>query len=193
MGFFYNMYGNFLQWAGNIRIYPVGLVLVGKTSYNIKGYEIREIFKILKPGDVLLRAYENYLSSFFIPGEFSHAALYAGDNLESFDILHVMGDGLLKEDILTFVRADNLMVLRHKDPEMAPKALKKAWEAYKKGYEYDYSFDASNPETFYCSEFVDYCYDYPIRDSKRGFMDDEIMPDDFMLSQAFEIVWRKQK
>ena len=39
---------------------------------------MRALLGVLQPGDILLRAYTNYLDGKFIPGRFSHAALYCG-------------------------------------------------------------------------------------------------------------------
>lgn len=189
MDLLYKAYSEFLTWAGNIRIYPLGLVLFGKTSYNINGKDMREIISLIQPGDVLLRAYTNYVSSFFIKGAFSHAGIYIGEN----KVLHVMSEGILEEDILTFMRTDRLAVCRFNDPVVVVEsAIERAVAQYNKGSEYDFYFDTSCSKRFYCSEFVDFCLGYPIR-IMNGDDGKIVYPDDFLDDVLFSIKWMKNK
>jgi len=34
---------------------------------------------VIKPGDLILRAYECYLDGLFIPGTYTHTGIYIGD------------------------------------------------------------------------------------------------------------------
>lgn len=176
-----------IDFFGNIRIYAGGFILFGDSTIKLKGPDWRAILDILEPGDIVLNAHHNYVSSWFIKGDFGHVGLYVGDN----QIIHVRTDGIVKEDILTFLRADNAAVIRVTDKSLIDLAIKKAYEQLLKDVEYDYDFNKSNIEQFYCSEFTDYCYGYLLRE---GVSKDKsfIYPDDYLVpSQHFNVVWRK--
>lgn len=73
----------FLTIFGDIKFYKFPLFLIyDPGSYKVKGDDHREVLDLLQPGDILLRAYTNYLDGKFIPGLFSHAALYYGEMTE---------------------------------------------------------------------------------------------------------------
>jgi len=176
-----------IGWFGDIKIYKYPFfILFGHTAYQIKGHHQRQILDTLKPGDVFLRRYNNYLSGLMIPGYFTHAAIYVGDN----QIIHLLGDGICKEDILTFMRCDNIVVLRYKDQSVIDNVIKKAYEQLNKQVEYDYDFNTDSPDKLYCTEFVDFCFGYPV---KPFIIHNYIIPDDFLASVNFDIVWTKGK
>lgn len=47
-------------------------------SYRVKGDDMRRAMNDLRPGDILVRGFENYVDGHFIPGFFSHVGLYLG-------------------------------------------------------------------------------------------------------------------
>ncbi len=95
----------------------------------------------IKPGDILLRGYDNYLDGKFIGGSFSHAAFYYGEcdeadrdkagaahkdaahrktGQEKFKVgkqmvVHSIAEGVLMEYLLTFCRCDRVAILRLPD------------------------------------------------------------------------------
>lgn len=71
----------------------------------------------VRPGDILLRRYDNYLDGYFIPGRFSHSGVYIGDGL----IVHAMSSGVQKIDIIDFLRCDGFAILRTYNAEAAAK------------------------------------------------------------------------
>ena len=181
----YKFKSAFTSWFGNVKVYKYPFfILTGHTAYKIKGEHQREILNTIEPGDVFLRRYDHYLSGLMIPGYFTHAAIYVGDD----QIIHVLGSGICKEDILTFMRCDNIDVLRSKDSTIIQAAIKNAWTQLDKDVGYDYDFDSDSPDLFYCTEFVDFCFGYPVRDS---ISDNFILPDDFLESEEFYSVWPK--
>jgi hypothetical protein len=128
----------FLTIFGDIKIYKRPLFLVyDPGSYLVKGEDIREVIRVVRPGDILVRKYKNYLDGFFIPGYFSHVGFYLGPvNEEDVDlvplergkkqfhggdqmVMHALAEGVLIEDLLNFCRTDYLAVLRF------PEKLKK--------------------------------------------------------------------
>jgi Permuted papain-like amidase enzyme, YaeF/YiiX, C92 family len=130
----------FLTVFGDIKVFRFPFFLVyDPGSYQVKGDDVRALIDVLQPGDILLRAYANYLDGKFIPGKFSHAGLYCGavheddralvgtrqrsrgarDEARSAlfhtgaqMVVHAMAEGVFIEDILTFSRCDQLVVLR---------------------------------------------------------------------------------
>jgi cell wall-associated NlpC family hydrolase len=130
----------FLTVFGDIKVFRFPFFLVyDPGSYQVKGDDVRALIEVLQPGDILLRAYTNYLDGKFIPGKFSHAGIYCGavheddralvgtrqrsrgvrDQAQSelFHtgaqmVVHAMAEGVFIEDILTFSRCDQLVVLR---------------------------------------------------------------------------------
>ena len=169
----------FVNFFGNIRVYKFGIVILGETSYHIKGPDIRKILELLQPGDVLLRRYDHYLGGLSIPGYWTHAAQYIGDN----EIIHMLGDGICKEDILTFLRADHICILRCKEKELIPYAIEKSKEFYEQNIAYDYQFKTDNKD-LYCSELIYINF----QKHKSIIFDKYVLPDD-IYCKLFNRIW----
>lgn len=179
---FYRMKSKFMAWFSDIRLYPLGLVLYGKTSYQIKGTDIRFILNMIKPGDVLLRRYNHFIGSMLVPGHFSHVGLYVGDN----SVYHMTFTGIVKEDILTFTRCDSMCLLRPYRGDVN-QAISIANEYLVKEIPYDFNFE-STLDRMYCTELIDKAYDSPVGRYNYG---EVIMPDEFMECGFFEVIWKK--
>jgi len=184
MSLFYKIKSKAIALLSDIRIYSGGFILFGNSSYKLKGPHMRRILNVIKPGDVLLRRYNNYLGSIVIPGHFSHAAIL----VDECNVVHMLGDGVTKEDILTFMRCDDLMVLRIKDSSKVNSAIEKAKELLYKGVKYDYNFD-NLPKRMYCTEFVDICYGNIIR--KKIGSNKVITPDALIDHNFYDVIWEK--
>lgn len=185
-----NMWKSFLGWFAKYVINPIGNIQVFKwplffiicnTHYKIKGKHSRKILDLIQPGDILLRRYDTYISSFLIPGFWDHAALYIGKN----KVIHAVGSGVTEEDILTFIRTDHIMILRvlsNKTRKAVRVAIQRAKDIESEGAEYDFDFTDTNK--FCCTELVYHCYhdcselDMKIRDT--GITKGRILGDDFL-------------
>lgn len=178
----YNVKKSVVSWAADIRFYKGGLILFGSSYYKLKGPHVRTIVTLVKPGDILLRKYDHYLGSRIIPGFWSHAAIYAGNN----EVIHMLGDGITLEDILTFTRGDHMMILRHKDKDKADIAAFLARKYLEKKIEYDYNFDEKETNRMYCTEFVNVCYSEIVNPYISGT---DIMPDDFLKVPELQKIW----
>ena len=155
MGFFYKVKSKVLKFCSDIRLYPLGIVLYGQTGYKVKGPETRQIIDTIEPGDVLITRYDHYLGYIFNAiGFWGHAGIYVGDD----KVVHMLGNGIQKEDILTFCRKDHIGVLRCRDKEKAKSAVTKALIKYEENVQYDYDFSHFN-QTLFCSELVWDVYD----------------------------------
>jgi hypothetical protein len=160
-GLLRNMKKLFIDFFGGIRIYPGGIILFGDHTAQLKGHDVREIVAALEPGDIVLNRHDYYVSSFFIGGDFSHAGLCVTKD----EVIHVGINGIVKEDILTFTRADAFAIIRPKDKKTTNIAIERAYMYLETGIQYDYDFDKYSDDYFYCSEFVDSCYGYIMRDN----------------------------
>lgn len=174
----YTIKASIVNFIADIRLYKGGIILYGDSHYDIKGPTARKIIDALEPGDVLLRTYKHYLGSILTKGYWSHAAIYVGNN----NVIHMLGDGITTEDILTFTRCDDIAILRSKDLELISIAIEKANSYMAEDIEYDYDFD-KKADKFYCTEFIWQCYSCPIIEDVGRF----ILPDDFLKS-IFEVV-----
>lgn len=169
----------FIKLVGQIQLFPFPffLVLYGDTHYKIKGPETRKLINTIKPGDILLRRFDRYITCWGIKGFYKHAAIVGNDNNV---IQAVTVDGVSKEDILTFCRADSIAVLRIIDPKEneIENAIKLAEEQLGKSYDFAFSI-ADKGQKFYCTELVAYCYKNRFKDLK---LEDSsvIHPDDFL-------------
>ena len=179
----------FIEFIGSIRFYKGGIVIFGDSTCKLKGPDCREILRVLKPGDIVLNAHHNYVSSLFIKGDYGHSGIYVGDN----QIIHVRARGILKEDILTFLRADDAAVIRVKDQTIVDSMICKAYEQFAKDVKYDFDFDKQDDEQFYCTEFTDFCSGYLLREGVSR-NNKYIYPDDYLIpSKLFEIVWQRHR
>jgi hypothetical protein len=102
---------------------------------------MREVIKLIEPGDMLVRRYDNYLDGHFIPGYFSHAGLYVGAVTQDDEkliktekgranfktgeqmVIHSMAEGVFMEDILNFCRCDGMAIVRFPKKFTATKKL----------------------------------------------------------------------
>jgi len=177
----------FIRKFGNILVYRFPLfVMFGHTSYQMKGKDVREVLNTIQPGDILLRRYNNYISGLLIPGYYTHSAIYIGNN----EIIHMLGDGINKQDILTFCSCDSITIIHCIVEQISKEAVNKATELFNKGVEYDYDFDFSNDTRFSCTELIDYLYDKPKIVRKK---EKYIIPDDFLTLDEliFKISYQK--
>jgi hypothetical protein len=157
---------------GDVQFFPSPLfcLLWGDTHYKVKGDETRAILNELKKGDIILSRYDRYVSSWFIPGFYTHVALYIGDDR----IVEAVTKGVKNRDILSLLRTDYICILRPQDisEKEIDKAVKKARMFV--GSDYDYIFDNDTDDKIYCCEVPYKAYDEYLVDQ-----DDVISPDDY--------------
>lgn len=148
----------FLTIFGDIKVFSHPMFIVYDPSYyKMTGEKIRNAEKLLKPGDVICRGYDNYLDSYFIamssPDLFSHAGVYVGNNT----VIHAMSPHVRKDDVIDFMLCDRIAIYRPK--RGVKRAIKKAWKFYDDVVPYDFDFKIGN-SSLYCFELAAKCYDF---------------------------------
>jgi len=133
-------------------------------QHKVNADQIRTILNTVEHGDIFLSKHNGYPSNALIPGFYNHIGLYAGSD----QIIHSIGEGVARYDILKFLRCDSVAQLRL-DPEPLPncneveanelklKACNIAHQIYEEKCEYDYNFIKGN-NAYFCSELVNKCY-----------------------------------
>ncbi len=156
--FKFNLYNKLLTLLGKIKIFKYPMFLLYQPyGYKVTGPEIRKLTEEIKPGDILIRGYYNYLDGYLIPGKFSHAGFYYGDNT----VIHAVAEGVGEEDIIDFCECDYIAILRIKENGVTEKDIEEAKRKAKllKGCPYDFLFKAGN-KRYYCSELVLQIWDH---------------------------------
>lgn len=181
MGFFTNVKRCIINSIGNIRLYDGGIILWGKSGYEIDGTDQRQVFDIIQPGDIVFRRYDHYVGSIAVPGYWSHVGLYIG---EPHFIIHAAGGGVTKDDILTFMRADSLAVMRCLDDTLLIPAIEYAKSKFEAQTPYDYDFRPSN-DALYCSELIWEGFGKP---QCAKYKNKYVVPDNLLNIKEFKIL-----
>lgn len=149
----YSYWSKFLTIIGDIKIYKYPCFLLYNPSeyeYKIHGEDLRILQQLVEPGDILLRSYEHYLDGMLIPGKYSHAGIYIGDN----KVIHAIAEGVKEIDIIDFFQCDKACILRpNKNQDIAIERAKKILNS-----PYDFKFNNNDSSAFYCTELAYYCY-----------------------------------
>ena len=135
------------------------------THNKITGREYHRISNALRVGDVLITRKRGEVTNLFIPGFYTHAAMYVGRN----DVVEAIGKGVVRTDLVSFCMGkDYVAVLRSKfsDEAVNKEAAKEAIKLI--GSPYDYDFEPANV-AFYCSELCYYAYDKALGEDKSPF------------------------
>jgi hypothetical protein len=145
-----------IKLSGDLYLHRHPFWIVYKPHhYSVTGPEIRAILDTARPGDILLRRYADYVNTLFTPGFWGHAALCVSSN----EVVHAIGVGVVKEDVITFCRTDSVCLLRVNDAtqEQINAALACADAHQLQRTAYDFRFRDRN-RTVYCTELVNVCY-----------------------------------
>jgi hypothetical protein len=133
-------------------------------QHKVNAKQVRRILKALEPGDIFLSKHDGYPSNLLIPGFYNHIGIYIGSD----QIIHSIGEGVTRYDILKFLRCDSVVQLRlvpdslpncteDEAAELKMNACNIAEKLYEERCAYDYDFIKGN-NSYYCSEFVNQCY-----------------------------------
>ena len=150
--FLYKLQAKFLTWFGNIKVFKWPLfVIYDPTSFKVTGEQILQVLDMLQPGDVILRGYQHYLDGMFIPGDYSHGAIYVGDR----KIIHAVAAGVSYIDVVEFCMCDRICILRPNKYQAS--AIKTAKKLAANNIPYDFGFKRGT-SALYCFELCAECY-----------------------------------
>lgn len=111
---------------------------------------VAEVTMSIEPGDVLLSRERLHLTNLFIPGFWSHAAIWEGSY-----VIEAIGSGVRASGLQEFLyKKDWVMVLRANFLASTEPVTRFAW--FQVGLPYDYEF-GSKVKAWYCSELVFRC------------------------------------
>jgi len=188
----YRLQKKFFTFLGDIKVFGWKHPLwfeINAHGYKLKGEHYRKLQKLLQPGDILVRRFEGYLSSYMLPGWWNHAGIYIGGKKE--EVIHAISEGVQQEDVLNFMRTDHMIVLRVREStkETQSKCIKRAKEIV--GKPYDFAFDFTNASRFSCTELAIYCHQLEIAPKRRwnSFFKKVIVADDFISCPTLKVVW----
>ena len=134
-----------MRWVRYFIDHVLGAVRFSTKYGRLSGDRFEVLVKYLRPGNTLLYTDHARLTSYFIPGKWSHAAIYAGDG----KVVEMVTSGWRTSHLFDLCReADEILVLG------TSLSLARAYEA--KGIKYDYEFEHGDRE-LYCSELVAWC------------------------------------
>lgn len=198
MGILYKIQSKVFKFIGDIKCSgwkrPFWFT-VNAGGYRLKGEHYRRLQELLQPGDILIRRFEGYIDKWFIPGYWNHAGMYVG----SHQVVHAISEGVIQEDILNFMRTDEMCVLRV-NKSLTTGGLNSVSEAIAKamnivGAPYDFGFDFEESDRFSCTELIAHCYPELIKPAKRwsSLGKAVIVADDIVNCEKLQIVWDSRK
>ena len=144
----------FLTQFSKLKVLTFGFLPIlayDPEPFYVDGNDIENIMNNIKPGDIILRGYNKYLDSKFIPDEkgYSHAGLYIGGN----QMIHAAAPCVAKCHIIDFCEADRIMVLKPQSGQDAAIATATS----KIGLPYDFNYETDIGK-LYCFELIANCY-----------------------------------
>ena len=158
----YKLQSKFLTAFGNIKVFRFPFFFVyDPDSFAVTGKDIFNALDILQPGDILLRGYRHYLDGYFIPGDYSHGAIYIGDNT----IIHAVAEGVSEINAIDFMECDRVCILR--PAKCQKKAIQIAKKFAKDKIPYDFGFKRGT-SSLYCFELAAECYPTLQIDKKKA-------------------------
>ena len=176
-----------IRMTGNTYLSKYPFWITYKPAHHkVKGYEVRKVFDVIKDGDILLRRYDGYLNTMFTPGFWGHAGLYIGGN----KVIHAVGVGVIKEDVLDFCRTDSVCVLRIKDSHnhLIDRSIDIVSKMLDEKVKYDYKFSDKN-KLVYCTEMINMSFDGIFYDDYEEVASNFILtPDGIRYSRMVKLI-----
>jgi hypothetical protein len=168
----YELQAKVAEWMGDTRIVD--------QPPAIQSHQMRAIESELRPGDIMLQRREWYVGNAFLPGFWSHAALYVGRiedlrrlgiadhptvqaHLQAYlaptsdggdrTVIEALSEGVVFNSLVESLHADHVAVLRPNLSERArAQAIINAFEHH--GRPYDFDFDFATADKLVCTEVV---------------------------------------
>lgn len=200
--FFYKIWSKFLTAVGDIKWFKWPFwILYDPDEYSVHGKDMMDILDIIQPGDIILRGYKHYVDGFFIKlfsidtsesaigGEWSHGAIYVGNNR----IVHAIAEGVSEIDLLDFCKCDRIAIFRPKKYKRQAIAAAKKFLREKVPYDFNFTYGSS---ALYCFELAALSYaklDIPTFSFKKFFglvkKEDVYLAKSFIDSKDVELIY----
>ena len=154
---FYFAKSSLYSWAGDIR-------LIINHSYPITHHQISIVCQQLQPGDIILTRRNGFVSNLFIPGYWTHSALYIGPEAEAnFTndpcVIEALSEGVTLRTLEESLQANAFIIFRpivlKEDIDLA---IENAFSQI--GKPYDYDFDFSTHDKLSCTELIYRSYEH---------------------------------
>lgn len=173
----------------------IGHVYISFRRVKMTLTDVKEVLALVRPGDVLLCRSQGEFTNIFIPGFWTHAALYAGEK----ELVEAVSPCVKISPLEDFLLAkDYVAVLRPVFASGVQKldAVNYARLQASKNIPYDYQFTPTD-SAFYCAEIIGASYVYAMGGASPftpryslGVL--TYIPDDFYNAiQKFELIWVK--
>jgi len=179
-----------LNILGDIKIFKYPPVFVyDPKSYKFKGHHYKQVLDVVQEGDVLLRRFDGYLNSYFIPGYWNHAGVYLGG--ESNKVLHAVAEGVIMETLFDFCKTDHVIVLRPQFDIDFIELSNKIQSTLSKKTKYDFSFNFEENTDLSCTELIWFLYkdlDSKLVLDETKFLKMKILPPDSIIKANFKTV-----
>jgi len=188
------MQSKFYNWVLS-KIIP--FIRISFYYSNMRGFKFKRAYKILRVGDIILCKDSWKLTTWLIPGEFSHAALCVDkEEYSEYEIAEMTHKGFTKSTFYDIFReSTRLVILRCKDWDVD--YIKKVVNKCKsfEGLSYDNMFEFGI-KSLYCSEMI-----YEADEEKRLIVSIEdlmglgkpyISPIGIYHAKNAEVVWDSQ-
>ena len=160
-------------------------------DWKLTGKQLSGILHILDTGDLLITRVDGKLTTWLLPGWWSHAGVCVSMDTWGLNdrIVHAIGEGVLNSNVLDFLRADHAVILRP-SREVASKAVGIAQSL--EGGDYDFGFDFSDTTRLSCTELAAACYG-AIKPKKTWYGKKIVKADDIVALEDFRIIWDSRK
>ena len=187
-----SLYVKFVKTLSDIQVYKFPLFFIyNPHEYLFNGKDYATLQSIIEPGDIVLRMYKHHLIQGIIPGFYSHASIYIGNNT----IIHSVGEGVCSIDLFDYCKCDGIALIR---PNTSKQVKSSAIDYCKAqlGKKYDFFFNFCDEETYSCTELVYWAYENKINTKPKiykklfGLLKKEIIePDDFIQDKHCDLIW----
>ena len=161
---------------------------IGKPEPLVHYTEVNNALQLMEPGDCILTRENWRLTNIFIPGYWSHAAIYVGGG----EIVEAVAPEVrCVNAIEMLLKKDEFAVLRPTWMEKLARAQSALEARSYQGIKYDYLFDTN--KALYCSELVYLSYKFageikPPLKLMQTFGVYNVNPDHFAQSQSMKVI-----
>lgn len=138
------------KWAADTRL--------SEDPYPIKAKHLEIIHPQLQRGDIILTRRNGYVSNYFIPGYWTHSALYIGTSGKKYikndhAVIEALSEGITCRSLKESLQVDAFIILRPCITKIKiDKAINNAFDHIGKPYDFDFDFNTLDKVS--CTELI---------------------------------------